>query len=170
MGLGGGYLRSSYEASYYEDATLKGGATALELMLGGTPAPGLAFGGALLIQQASDPNLEFANTRDEVNADFPLTIIAFFGNFYFDPTQGWYVQGLVGFGSGGLQGPGDDDDELGTGFAGGFGGGYDAWVSSQWSLGVELRLIAASLKYDRDAYEERYGVLLPSLLFAATYH
>jgi len=52
------------------------------------------------------------------------------------------------------------------------GGGYEWWVGEQWGIGVLGRLTYASLTWtsDSNTIETRHGVVVPAVLFTATYH
>ncbi|MBK8999330.1 MAG: autotransporter domain-containing protein [Myxococcales bacterium] len=169
-----------------EEATLKGSGIGIGLaMIGGTVAPGFVLGGALLGHGFSEPDFEVTdaagNKRDVDTADETLTfsVIGLFGQYYFDPTSGGYLQALIGFGQ--LDDGDDDDDsseERPSGAVFGIGGGYDFWVGEQWSIGPELRLMYAPLKYERTVSlggisattKQDWNTTVVSLMFTATMH
>ncbi|GMV15376.1 MAG: hypothetical protein AMXMBFR56_36000 [Polyangiaceae bacterium] len=169
-----------------EEATLKGSGIGIGLaMIGGTVAPGFVLGGALLGHGFSEPDFEVTdaagNKRDVDTTDETLTfsVIGLFGQYYFDPNSGGYLQALIGFGQ---LDDGDDDDpddeERPSGAVFGIGGGYDFWVGEQWSIGPELRLMYAPLKYERTVSlggvsattKQDWNTTVVSLMFTATMH
>jgi hypothetical protein len=181
MGLGFAYLNSSIdvEEPVSAEGTIKGGGVGLGLMLGGTIAPGFVLGGALLGHGANEPEFE-ANGQKIDTKDRTLTfsVVGLFGQFYFDPTAGGYLQALIGYG----QLDEDEDssssssssEERPTGAVFGIGGGYDFWVGEQWSLGPELRVLYAPLKYEETVgsttLKANYNTTAFTLFFTATLH
>lgn len=92
-------------------------------------------------------------------------VIGFLLDFYPDPTDGWHAALTIG--------PGYADvrrrqgESTNSGFGLGLGGGYDAWVGEQWSLGVGARVF-----YIANADDEfgHHRVFIPTLSFSALYH
>ncbi|MGE0325142.1 MAG: autotransporter outer membrane beta-barrel domain-containing protein [Polyangiaceae bacterium] len=161
------------EVNGTEGAEVKasGFATGLELLLGGTPAPGLTVGGALLYSQTKDPTLE-AGGR-EVEADGTLLILStdVFVQYYFDPTQGFHVQGMLGYGvldtvrSDGSSG---GNDPAGLHLA--LGAGYDFWIADEWSVGPFLRVQFANYTAEEGPVKVTENFLFPTLGVSFTYH
>lgn len=183
FGLGYSYLRSSIdqkEPDTGSTGTIKGGGIAMGLlMIGGTIAPGFVLGGTLLGHGYSEPKFEVedanGNTTDIDTTDETLTfsVVGLFGQYYFDAKSGGYLQGLIGFGQ--LD---DDDDDNGKerpgGAVFGIGGGYDFWIGEQWSLGPELRVMYAPLKYEDSIgstdVKTNYDTTVLSLMLTITNH
>lgn len=93
-----------------------------ELLLGGSPAAGMSFGGGALADLA-------------FQGDSAVHLLAgpFFDAFP-NNKGGWHLGALVGFGM--LAGSGDS--LVGGGGAAWFG--HDFWVAPEWSTGLKLRL------------------------------
>jgi hypothetical protein len=178
ISLGANGLRSTVESDRASDPEVKvsGGGLSFDFLLGGTPTPGLVLGGGLLIDTAPNPNVQVDG--EDVNSDFEASY-GFIGPFidgYFDPEGGFHVGGAIGF-SGFTLDDKDDDADDDKAFSGGGGSiwvGYDAWVSSQWSLGGMLRLSGGSGKRQLERngvdVEEKATTGSFSILFTALYH
>lgn len=147
-------------------------------------APGFVLGGALLGHAFSEPDFELKDSSgnttdvDTSNETITFSVIGLFGQYYFDPTSGGYLQALIGFGQ--LDDDDDDDnsEERPSGAVFGIGGGYDFWVGEQWSIGPELRIMYAPLKYEESltlggttaSFKADYDTTVVSLLFTGTLH
>jgi len=177
MSLGAGYQRSKItsDASGVSDVALKGGGVALDLMMGGTPTPGLVIGGGIFASSAADPTLESDGVNTELRGDTSIAIVGPFIDGFFDPEGGFHVGGAIGIGSLTVRNEELDTSETqydGAGVAAWVG--YDAWVSSEWSMGGCARLVAASGKRDEDVLgatvTEKSSSVGFALLFTALYH
>jgi hypothetical protein len=188
LGLGVGRLAASFDSA--DSPSLGGrveggiasGALALEIALGGTPAPGLVIGGGLFTDGAGastthDLKVNGAGQRDLEFRNFGLALLGPFADFYVNPKLGFHVQGALGIagmsvgeGRRGSQTITDAQSLGGLGFM--LGGGYEWWVADQWSLGGIVRLMYASVQSDRRE-SERWNfraIAVPEILFGATYH
>ncbi|MCC6897456.1 MAG: autotransporter domain-containing protein [Polyangiaceae bacterium] len=185
FGLGYSYLRTSLKQTEPDNGTtgtIKGGGIGMGLlMIGGSVAPGFVLGGALLGHGYSEPNFEVedsnGNKTDIDTKDETLTfsVIGLFGQYYFDAKSGGYLQGLIGFGQ--LDDGDDDNDnseERPGGAVFGIGGGYDFWIGEQWSLGPELRVMYAPLRYKESIgsvdVKADYDTTVVSLMLTITNH
>ncbi|HEX7672351.1 MAG TPA: hypothetical protein VF395_22305 [Polyangiaceae bacterium] len=117
-------------------STTSGWGGAIDVLAGGTPAPGLVVGGGVLLQEAFSPSFSERGHSGPVGLGMLGPMIDAFPN----PAGGFHVGGLVGLSRVGL------DDAHGNA-SGGLGlsvwAGYMWWASSQWSLGGLVRLSAA---------------------------
>ncbi|HEX4339348.1 MAG TPA: hypothetical protein VH062_25755 [Polyangiaceae bacterium] len=179
--LSGGYSFLHVSTSLRDNdstSSLNGSGTAFDIMIGGTPAPGLVIGGGLLLQQAFDPGtsvrLRNGNVRGldaGANGTVGLGMIGPMIDAFPVPTGGFHFGGLLGLAEVGLE---DNQDNLSGGFGLSIWTGYMWWVSSQWSLGIEARYSAAfttrkigveSAQFD--AHDTSQGF---ALMFSAAYH
>ena len=98
-----------------------------------------------------------------------------FLDWYPNPREGIHLQGFAGLAAV------DTQDALGrspsrnpTGIGLGFGVGQEWWVGDQWSLGIVGRLLYAHATVndtiDAIGASERHSVIVPAVLFGATYH
>lgn len=162
-----GYLLSD------ADATLRGAGAAIDLAIGGTPAPGLVVGVELGGHSVVRPTLSGADAKklDQLTYSRFAAML----DWYPNPQRGLHVQGSLGFATTSYSlrdSVIDQDDRTLTGWAWSLGIGYEAWVGAQWSLGGVLRLDGASLRGDVDRFSDgqRQTMLSPALLVVMTYH
>jgi Autotransporter beta-domain len=156
------------------DGTVKGGGAMIELLLGGTPAPGLVLGGGLIGYSFSKPTIDSSTgSRKLDNSQLSLSLLALFAQYYFDPRKGGYLQALVAvteetfrYDVNGETVEAEPKD--GVGF--GLGGGWDFWVGEQWSLGPELRLLYANVRHVQDGVTSAHTPFVLSLGFTVTLH
>ena len=184
----GFYLRISSGFSYLHVSTslnnndstgsLSGGGSSFDIMVGGTPAPGLVVGGGLLWQMAFDPSSTVTRRGTAVtgidsgsNGNVGLLLIGPMIDAFPAPTGGFHVGGLLGFAANGLK---DNQDNLSAGLGFSAWTGYMWWVSGQWSLGAMLRFDAAWTRRkvgeqanEFDATDTSTGF---TLSFSAAYH
>lgn len=174
MSLGGGYIGSTVSQSGLPDVTLSGGGGAFDLMIGGTPTPGLVIGGALLGNTAPNPSFERNGKQQDVNATMSFGVIGPFVDGFPDPKGGFHVGGTLGFAGMTLE-----DNESGSsatttfsGYGAGVWVGYAAWIAPQWSMGGMLRLTGARTEHASTSTEPRQtaDVRAITILFTALYH
>ena len=145
LGLGVASVRSRFDDG---DVGFVGGAIAFDALFGGTPVPGLAVGGGLMLLfggepafevRAADPEgelTEFATTQEGIGLALLGPMIDGFPN----PRGGFHVGGLIGFASVAIT---DAEDNASGGFGLSVWAGYDWWVGNEWSVGVLGRLSGA---------------------------
>jgi hypothetical protein len=128
------------------EATFEGYGPAYELLIGGTLGAGFVLGGGFLGQDIVEPDVSIdvgssgGTSADGVADDESLGVVVLgpFVDWFFDEHGGGHAGAMIGIGAVGLEG---DNDEASSGFGASIFGGYDFWVSDQWSLGVEGRLL-----------------------------
>jgi hypothetical protein len=188
LNVGGGYLSSDvkYNSPDVPDRKIEGGGVVLDVMLGGSPARGLAVGGGLWLQTSSDPKTRSNSPAAESYDSLDFIMVGPFIDGFPDPQGGIHVGGALGFAlldasfsrdsSSQLESTsarpsrlGDDNGQT-TGAGGSVWIGYDGWISSEWSLGGMLRATAAGTSSTNSGLEQRAGVGAVSLLFSALYH
>lgn len=125
----------------------QGGSGLFDVNVGYSIKPGLAIGGGLYIEQVVSPKVKFGNV--DVSNDYSVGTLAMIG-----PMIDWYPEARGGFHLGGVLGAARltvkdsannqlDNSPIGGG--GAFFIGYDWWVGDEWSIGVEARLLGATL-------------------------
>ena len=150
----GFYLRSSvgfgdYHASFSDgnhtnqDFTEQGNSLSLDLLIGGSPSPGVSVGGALLLEPLFGADYERYGNGIGSHGGFS-TLIGPFVDGFPDATKGWHLGGMIGLAAQSFQNVNATSGKTAT--AGGLGGsawfGYDFWVGSEWAVGPQLRLMA----------------------------
>jgi hypothetical protein len=147
-GFGGQWSASSTDKSN-ATATVAGSGGAFDILMGGTPAPGLVVGGGLILQEAMSPSVEVKTGTGGTASpglDGGTSAALGFGmlgpmiDAFPNPNGGFHFGGLLGVASIGLKGQ-NGNQSTGGGLSA--WGGYMWWVSSQWSLGGLLRFSAA---------------------------
>lgn len=148
VNVGPGWLWSNVNDKSAADLDVSGSGFSLaaDVMVGGSPSPGLALGiGALT-------NTGFAlgmNDRDGVSrgqaTQFHFLVGPFFDAFPNDK-QGFHLGAEIGFAGAAL-----DTTIASTAFGGGAAGwvGYDMWIAPEWSAGFQLRANGAYLVGDQ---------------------
>lgn len=154
-------------------ASTSGAGFALDLLVGGTPVPGLVIGGGLLGQSAVSPSQSndqgppLAGINDHPGGGVGLVLLGPFIDVFPNPSDGFHLGALLGGAAIGLKG---SDDKLSTG--GGLSAwvGYGWWAASDWSLGGLMRLSAAGTKRTVDGVDVSDGAWGLTFEFSAAYH
>ena len=176
MSLGAGWVSTRIESDA-GDMRVKGAGTGLDLLLGGTPTPGLVLGGGIFAVSANDPRIESGGQSDELAGDASTTLVGPFIDVYLDAKSGFHFGGALGFSTFQIK-PDDSDSDIGEKPYNGGGvvvfTGYDAWISPNWSLGGYVRFLGARGKRERevasDTLDEQATSAGFSILFTALYH
>jgi hypothetical protein len=152
--------------------------TASDLMLGGTPAPGVVVGGALLATHAPNPNFDSNRPAIEPGVAASLAIIGPFVDVFFDPRRGFHLGAAAGPSAiwyRDLDPTPSTDREAYLGVGAAAWAGYDAWISANWSLGGYVRVLAATTRRQVDysgspLVDETAKGIGFAALFTALYH
>jgi hypothetical protein len=152
------------------DFKLEGAGVGLDVMVGGTPTPGLAVGGAYWFNQSPSPDFEFAGTTSSVNADLNFGMLGIFVDGFPAPDGGFHLGGTVGFAVATVGTDGNTNEGGDRGFGAGAFLGYDAWVAKQWALGCLLRASYAGLSNTEEDLDETLKVVNVALMFTALHH
>ncbi len=177
-GLGFGWGQVDAEAGEFT-ASYEGTGVLIDLLLGGTLGNTIVLGGGFLYQDIAQPSGDasseyYADSQQDPDTAIGISTFGPFVDFFFGPHSGGHVGTMVGLGTIGLE-DGDEEPSSGWGFA--LFGGYDFWVSDQWSLGVNGRYMY--VKGERKFELEGAAVDPPPLvdaahtfgvLFSALYH
>jgi hypothetical protein len=186
MALGGGAFASrdavSEGPSASSQPTYSGGGGALEISIGGTAHRGVVFAGSILLQSAVLGTMRDSAGTQSVTHRHDFAMFGPTLDWFPRPAEGFHVLATVG---GVVMGDYRDDAIRKTWASRGGAGlsvgvGYDAWISSSWSLGFLLRATGASLASTEHAVDDRgvttseidtqRSVAAMSLTFTALYH
>jgi outer membrane autotransporter protein len=173
LNLGPSFTTAQAEVNGQEgpEQKLSGFTTGFDLLLGGSPMPGLVIGGGLLGATTSNPTIEVGDIEGEGDGTLIFGAAAAFANYYFDPKQGLHIQGLVGFAvldAVSSEGTSGGNDPTGIGL--GLGIGYDFWISDEWSIGPFGRVLYGSLSASEGPLSVGYTYLYPNIGVAFTLH
>ena len=169
LGLGLGGVLVSSDSKSVGDYSFGGGGGAFDLWLGGTPSRGLSMGGAFsaLAVNSAKRKVDGQSIAGDVNGS--TVMLGYFVDVFPDPTAGLHFGGALGIAVGAAEVKG------GTKFNGaGLGleafGGYDFWISPDWSLGGLARFMGSVTRDKQDPvnYEASLGAF--TLSFTALYH
>ncbi len=171
--VGVGYLSSKSEKIASSQLTLSGVTTPFELLLGGTVGP-VVIGGGLFADYSPSPTAkqEYAGTSTQEIPGFKMTFLGtvLFADIYPDVHGGMHFRPFLGYSDITLsyQGRSSTNDPHGLVF--GLAGGYNWWVSDQWSIGVEGRFAYAPLKVTAGSQSVSYNTIAPAIMASFTYH
>jgi hypothetical protein len=177
----GFYLRSSVgigtrsafiatDSTSHPNYTVNGGGISLDLLIGGTPSPGLALGGGLMLSGVTDGEVRVDGGGNVGSGTGGLILIGPFVDGFPMPNRGLHLGGLVGLAGGGANRQDKQDEFDGAGLGMAVWIGHAFWVGKEWSLGGDLKLDAAFLRDDSGEVvlaDTWYGF---SLLFTVLYH
>jgi len=170
VGLGFGGALVSSDSKNIGDYSFGGAAAGFDLWIGGTPMAGLAMGGVLsgLGLGASKRSVDGNRVDGDVSASTGM--LAYFVDVFPDPERGLHFGGALGLASAQTEVKNGGRKFEGAGLGAQAWGGYDFWVSPQWSLGGMLRFAGSVTRQDDAgvAYEASLGVVM--LSFTALYH
>lgn len=168
LGLGGALVSS--DSKSIGDYSFGGGAGAFDLWIGGTPIPGLAMGGALtgLGLGASKRSVDGNRVQGDVSASTGL--LGYFVDVFPDPTRGLHFGGALGLASARAEVKDSGRKFEGAGLGMQAWGGYDFWVSSQWSLGVMLRFAGSVTRQDDAGVAYQASLGAGTLSFTGLFH
>ena len=169
-GLGFAGALVSSDSKSIGDYSFGGGAGALDLWIGGTPTPGLAMGGALSAFGLSSSRRSVDGNRVSGDVSGSSGLLGFFADVFPDPERGLHFGGALGLASGLAE-----VNDSGRKFeGGGLGlaawGGYDFWVSPQWSLGGMLRFMGSVTRQEKENVDYEASLGAATLSFTALYH
>jgi len=178
---GPGWLSTDVDFDSGAHADFRGTGLNLDLMIGGTPSSGLSIGGGAWLGSADEPEVNFEVSEspdDEPTYEDSMAygVLGAFIDLYPNPRSGFHFG--AGFGVGFVTLPAradasEDDSNNGAGGAGAvLFGGYDFWVSSNWSLGGLFRLMAIEARKGTEDAEMPFEATAHSaaVLFSALYH
>ena len=168
VSAGFGSLSATFDDDVPSTQALKGsgGGLSMDLMIGGSPSPGVAIGGALLAEGSAAVEFERAGFKED--RSLTVAIVGPFIDGFPAPHRGWHLGGLLGFAHVAIEDSRNDGVSKTNGFGGAFWLGHDFWVADEWSVGPLLRFSGALTQgRERDVRASTFAV---TLLFTGLYH
>jgi hypothetical protein len=135
------------------------------LAIGGTPARGLVFAGALSSGSITNPNFTGSPAGRSRGWTASHSTISVLVDWFPDEHRGWHVGGTAGLATLAASNDSTQDAWFGFGFGGSVLGGYDAWIGPEWSLGILGNLGATSKASLRDDSSNDTGYTLGAFWF-----
>jgi hypothetical protein len=180
LAAGYGYLATSTSLNNNgSTASTSGSGAAFDLMIGGTPAPGLVVGGALQLQAAFDPGSTVTQAGDVhvsgldsgASGSVGFGMIGPMIDAFPIPTGGFHLGGTLGLAEVGLR---SNQNNLSGGFGAGIWTGYMWWASSQWSMGLMARFSLAftgrKVGVDAEQFDASDLSTALGIMLSAAYH
>jgi len=166
LNAGLGYLSTTAESGgtkvNYSGVTLPS-----SLLLGGTIGP-VVIGGGFFGDYAFSPSASVNGQDSPLYNEVTMTLIGIgmFADIYPDVHKGLHFQPFIGWGGLETSVNGNVGGSDPTGLVLAVGGGYDFFISDNWSFGGMARFAYAPLKMN----DVSYSTIAPSLLATITYH
>ncbi len=137
----GFYLRATVGLSFYKSSftdnkrggaeyTDSGSSLPLDVLVGGSPNPGLVIGGAGLTDQQAGDNILLGPFID----GFPAV------------NKGWHLGGAIGLGLQSFRNTAVDERQFTHGVGGALWFGYDFWTAGEWAIGPQVRFLGLRTK------------------------
>jgi hypothetical protein len=190
FGLGVGYFSSSGSASEtgFADSnyTVKGGALALDISIGGAVAPGVILAASLTGTSTGSATVHTDGFPD-TSSSAALSALGLMVDYYPNPAEGFHLGGALSIAgvsyNSDSQSNNNDDTRAGGAISGHIG--YEWWVGTDWSIGLMGRITYAHATRRIDvssttvngvqitaagSQEWKDSVVSPAVLFVATYN
>lgn len=168
LGLGGALVSS--DSKSIGDYSFGGGAGAFDVWIGGTPISGLAMGGVLSGLGLGSTERSVDGNRISGDVSGSTGMLGYFVDVFPDPRRGLHFGGALGFASAQAEVKDSGRQFQGGGLGLQAWGGYDFWVTSQWSVGGMLRFIGSVTREDDAGVAYRTSLGAVTLSFTALYH
>ena len=139
--LGLGYYKASIDDA--ADSNISGTTIPIAFLFGGNVSSKLIIGGGLVLDRAPSPSFESNGTSFTPDGVTQYIVgLGAYADYYMDPVKnGLHFQGYAGWGGLETSNNGNAGGSDPTGLVTYIGGGYDWWISDQWSAGVMGRLL-----------------------------
>jgi hypothetical protein len=139
--------------------------------MGGSPAPGLALGGALTLSSVKNDDSRLDDVQSSADAESSLAALGFFVDGFPNPRGGFHLGGSLGLAAISASSKSELTQNFdGGGFSMSTWAGYDWWVGREWSLGAALRLLGAFAREEKSELTLQGSYANVSLMFTALYH
>lgn len=177
LSLGGGALRAKFSGGdEAPDSKADGAAAMLDVLLGGTPAPGLVVGGGYQFEMSQDADYELGSNSTGSGGHLSRGVIGPFVEWFPDRHGGFSAGLLAGYSILNLEtltirifGTEVGGDIRSLGLGGNVWAGYAHWLARQWSLGLVARAGLSSTKNSEDSSQTGSATSL-GLLITAVHH
>ena len=168
LGLGGALVSS--DSKSVGDYSFGGGGGALDAWVGGTPSRGLAMGAAFTALGVSSAKRRVDGADISGDVSGSTALLGYFIDVFPDPAAGLHFGGVLGFVGSRAEVKGSDQKFNGAGLGLEAFGGYDFWVSPDWSLGGLARFVGSVARDERGSvnYDASLGAF--TISFTALYH
>jgi hypothetical protein len=167
--VGFGTLHATFDDDSPRGESLKGSGAGFgfDLMIGGSPAPGVAIGGALMGEGSASIEFERGSFSAEDRGVTAGMLGAFIDGFP-SANKGWHLGGMLGLARLTVEDTSSDGLSETAGLGGAFWVGHDFWVGDEWSVGPLLRFSGALTKgSDPDVNASTFAA---TLMFTGLYH
>lgn len=167
--FGGSYLSDTETASDGSRAKLFGGGYSFDLLLGGSPVPGLALGGGFTAIVTDKPMVQADGETVQGQNSLDYATLCGFVDWYPMPDKGLHILGMGGFAQMRVSDPdGNSLTGTATGPSFGVGAGYEWSIGEHWGLGAMARYEYASLHMTAGGADVHESVSTPQLLLTGT--
>jgi hypothetical protein len=141
-----------------------GSGLGIDLLIGGSPSPGVALGGALL----SGYTFTSDGGADAFDPNVQTLLVGPFIDGFPNPAGGWHFGGTVGLAS--IQASDRRVAESTWGVGGAAWAGFDQWVGDEFAVGGLVRFSVARTAGDGNATDTVVSAANLGLFFTALYH
>ncbi len=171
IGAGPGWTIGSAESNGLT-SDLSGFGAAGEIAAGWSLAPGFVVGFGQYGVHTFGPTYSPSEGGDFDGGALAMAGLGPFIDYYIDPAKGLHVQAAALFATAVAFEEGDIEGASGFGFGGMLGGGWEMWFADEWSVGGLLRVAyyRPTVQGDDTRIDSTYGVFVPALLVATTFH
>ena len=172
VSLGGGAMKAKFRGGdSAPDSDASGGAAMLDVLIGGTPAPGLVVGGGYQFEMAQHADYEYGSSSTGSSGNLVRGVVGPFVEWFPDRHGGFSTGLLAGYTLLNLYTPtirifGTEvgGDLKTAGVSANLWAGYAFWLTRQWSLGLVARGGLAATKNTDDSSQSgtatSWGVLI----------
>lgn len=172
LNIGLGFVGADFDDGSPGNVDLSAGGSdlAFDVMVGGSPSPGVAIGGGLFTNSMFSADFE-RNDRLVGERDVVVGILGPFIDGFPNPKGGWHLGGAIGVAAVDLESELVDNTYNRTEGVGGVAWfGYDAWVGDEWSVGGLVRISATRTLSESDSYDVAATTRALTLMFTGLYH
>ena len=170
--MGIGSLAGDFDDGHIsgQDLSARGPNLALDLLLGYSPAPGVALGLGLFTDNVVSAETE-ADGQAADDRNLQLTIAGLFVDGFPKSRRGWHLGGSLGGARLRLEADAATGGRIDAyGLGGVIWGGYDAWVADEWSVGGLVRLAGSVTSGDADGVDVTAMTRSITFMFTALMH